>query len=254
MTLKPMQMLVIAAVVFAIAVPALQMGLGLGLSAKQFADDGNETLRAAGYAFSIWSVIYIGLIAYAIWQALPRNQGDTALTQIAGPAAIAITGCGLWIIASSADWKWASVAIIVASAASLTLGLIRTAPSSSDLRSRLLVWWPLSLLAGWLTIASAINILTVLTAEGLLEGLTAPAAYLGIAAVTGGAMLVIRGPRLAMYGVPIAWGLAAVWVAERAEKPTVAVAALVAAALVAVYAAVRAWATPVDRDLATSTT
>ena len=185
--------LVIASVVFAIAVPALQMGLQLGLSAGEFAGDGNSTLRAAGYAFSIWSVIYAGLIAYAVWQALPRNAGDPLLAQIAWPSVVAISGCGLWIIASSADWKWASVAIIAVSAATLTLALIRLVPVRAELKARVFVWWPLSLLAGWLTIASAINILTVLTATGLIGGTSAViAGYVGVGAVVVVALLVLE--------------------------------------------------------------
>lgn len=236
------KILIIASVIFAPAVPALQAGLDLGLSAKAFADQGDSTLRAAGYAFSIWSVIYAGLIVYAVWQALPRNAGDPLLAQIAGPAMVAIAGCGLWIIASSANWKWASVAIIMASAATLTLALIRIAPERAPRLDRWVVWWPLSLLAGWLTIASAINVLTVLTAEGHLSGGSAViAGYAGVAAVLVVALLVLRAARLPVYAIPIAWGLVAVWVAEKAAKSDLAVEALIAAGIVSVYAAWRGW-------------
>lgn len=232
--------MVIASVVFAIAVPALQMGLQLGLSAKEFADDGDSTLRAAPYAFSIWSVIYAGLIAYAVWQLLPRNSGDPLLARIAWPSVVAISGCGLWIIASSADWKWASVAIIVVSAATLTLALIRLVPTRAALSARVFVWWPLSLLAGWLTIASAINVLTVLTATGLIGGTSAVVAgYAGVGAVVVAALSVMYAARLPAYGVPIAWGLVAVWVAEQADKSDLALEALIAAGIVGAYAAWR---------------
>ncbi len=231
------------AVAFAIAVPALQAGLDLGLSAKEFAGDGDATLRAAPYAFSIWSVIYAGLIAYAVWQALPRNAGDERLARIAGPSIVAILGCGLWIIASSANWKWASIGIIVTSAAALITGLVQAASRGldADLRERVLVWWPLGLLAGWLTVAAALNILTVLTAEGLLSGLSRAAAFAGIVVVLVVALSVLRATRIAAYGVPVAWGLTAVWAAERAEKPDVAALALGAAVLTAAFAAWIAW-------------
>lgn len=234
--------LIPAAVIFAIAVPALQMSLQLGLSAGEFAGDGNSTLRAAPYAFSIWSVIYAGLIAYAVWQALPRDAGDPLLAQIASPSIVAISGCGLWIIASSADWKWASVAIIVVSAATLTLALIRLVPARAALSERLFVWWPLSLLAGWLTIASAINVLTVLTATGLIGGTSAViAGYIGVGAVVVIALMVLHAARLPVYGVPIAWGLVAVWVAEKTAKSDLALEALIAAVIVGGYAVWRAW-------------
>lgn len=229
--------LIPAAVAFAILVPALQALLDLGLSQAEFAGDGNRTLRAEGYAFSIWSVIYLGLIAYAVWQALPRNRDEVRLAAIAPGALVAILGCGLWIIAAALDLKWGSVGIIVVSAAALTVGLLRHAPEDAVFRERLLVWWPLSLLAGWLTIASAINILTVLTAVGVLDGVERMAAFVGVGVVTLVAVAVLRAGRVPVYGVPIAWGLAAVWVAEKAGKPDVAAAALAAAVVVAAYAA-----------------
>ena len=238
MTPTARKLLVIAAVVFAIATPAIQALCGLGLSARDFASEGNSTLRAAGYAFSIWSLIYVGLIAYAVWQALRRNDYDPILGQVAAPSIVAIAGCGFWIIASALNLRWASVAVIVVSAATLTLGLLRAARTSRspDLKSRLFVWWPLSLLAGWLTIAAAINILTVLTAEGLLASGARPAAFAGVLAVLIVALLVLRTPRLAVHGAPIAWGLVAVWVAERASRGDVAALALGSAILIAAYA------------------
>lgn len=231
--------LVVVAVAFAIGAPAVQALADLGLSASEFAGQGDGVLRAAGYAFSIWSVIYAGLVAYAIWQALPRNDGSRLLQLLAIPSMIAIAGCGLWICASALNWRWASVAIIVVSAATLCFGLIRAAASTEPARpaERLCVWWPLGLLAGWLTVAAAINIVTVLAAEGLIAGLPKAAAFTGIVAVLIVALSVLRATHLSAYGVPIVWGLVAVWVAENAAKSDVAALAMGSAIIVGAYAA-----------------
>jgi len=231
--------LTLAAVAFAVAAPALQAGLDLGLSASEFARDGDGTLRAAPFAFSIWSVIYAGMVAYAVWQALPGRRDHPVLRRVGGPAIVAIAGCGAWICASAADWKWASVAIIVTSAASLIFGLVSARAGSlpSDRGVRAFVWWPLGMLAGWLTIASALNILTVATAEGLLDGAPKAAAFAGIVAVLTVGLYVLRSARLASFGFPIAWGLIGVWAGERATKGDVAALAIGAAVLVGTYAA-----------------
>jgi len=226
-----------AAVVFAILVPGVQSFADVGLSASEFASAGNQTLRAAGYAFSIWGLIYAGLAGYAVWQALARNRDDRDLDRIAPAALVAILCCGLWIGAAALDLKWPSVGIITVAAVALTAGLGRTAPRAPDLKDSLLVWWPLSLLAGWLTIATALNILTVLTAVGALEDLRTGAAFLGIVGVATVALLVLRTGRLPVYGAPIAWGLVAVWFAEKSEKPGIAALAMAAAVLVGCYAA-----------------
>src|SRR5690606_32007776 len=112
---------------------------------------------------------------------------------------------------------------------------------TASLRDRLLILWPLAALAGWLTVASAINILTVLTAEGFIGPETAlTAGLIGIAVVLVVAVLVLRASRMPVYGLPIAWGLVAVWVAERGDNPLAAFAALGAAILVLVAAGLTA--------------
>lgn len=229
------QAALLAAVAFAIASPILQALGNIGLSPSDFSRSGDQTLRAAGYAFSIWGLIYVGLAAFAGYQALPSKRTDALLDIVRGPALVAIMGTGLWIWASAFDARWASVGIILVSAASLTVGLLRAAREAPepDLKARALVFGPLALLAGWLTIASAINVLTVLTAEGLIGAIPRAAALAGIATVVTVALLVLRAHRLALYGAPIAWGLVAVWVAERGSKGDVAVLALVSAILVA---------------------
>ncbi len=237
------RLLVIAAVAFALLAPASQALTGWGLTASEFSESGNDTLRAAGYAFSIWSLLYLGMAAYALYQALPASDASPVRDPLARPSILAITGCGAWICASGLDWRWTTVAIIVASAAVLIDGLLKVVPQAraASLRDRLLILWPLAALAGWLTVASAVNILTVLTAEGFIGPRTAlTAGLIGIAVVLGVAVLVLRASRMPVYGLPIAWGLVAVWVAERGDNPVAAFAALGAAILVLVTAGLTA--------------
>ena len=226
---------VVSAVVFAILVPAVQALTGWGQSAAEFSADGNDTLRAAGYAFSIWSVIYAGLVVYAVYQVLPRRAEPALLEAVGWPSVIATFGCGLWIVASAADLDWASVVIILTAAGAATFGLARARSAGlgqSGWPHRLVIW-PIGLLAGWLTAAAALNILTVLTAEGLIGPESARiAALAGVAGVTAAALLSALAVRVLTYGLAVSWGLVAVAVAELEPKPDVALAAIAAAALV----------------------
>lgn len=224
MTERPLgrSLAVLLGVVAAIAIPALQATQDLGMTAQEFSSQGDQTLRAAGYAFSIWGPIYFGMVAYAIYQLTLAPETPT-LRAVAWPSVVAISGCGAWILASAFNQQWLSVAIIVVSAATLIWGLLRAraAAPAPAFRDKLLIVWPLSLLAGWLTIASAINILTVLTAQGII-GPDLTWAVIGIAVVmTVGGFV---GWRLGspVYLAPIAWGLIAVYVAEQADKPVAA--------------------------------
>jgi hypothetical protein len=114
----------------------------------------------------------------------------------------------------------------------LTIPLIKRYP----VQHRIEYWLvaaPLSMLAGWLTIASAINALTVLTGWGVIDAASAP-----IWAAGGIVLVVLAGAGLTIvsknwvYPLPIAWGLAAVWVAEQTDRPMVALLAAAGAAVV----------------------
>lgn len=240
----PRVAMVLLAAIAAVATAPLLSLLGIGLTAQTFADNGDQTLRAAGYAFSIWGVIYLGMLAYAVWQALPATRESRALRAVGWPSVIAMAGCGAWLVAASLDVKLATVVIIVASAAFMITGLLQAAPFRQELSriGRLLIFWPLGLLAGWLTIASALNILTVLTAWDIITPAVAmPAAIAGILSVlVVGALVLSRLGHLA-YGIPIAWGLVGVWVAERSDKPVVASTAMAAAVVMAALVLRSAW-------------
>lgn len=241
--MSPRQIAILLATGFAILTPVVRAVGDIGISQAAFARAGDETLRAAGYAFSIWSLIYLGLAAYAVWQALPRNRESRLLATVGWPSALAIAGCGVWIWASAADARWLTVVIILVSAAAMTLGAVRAARRrEGGWKEGLLAMWPLGLLAGWLTIASALNILSVLTAEGLIGAATSEAwAVGGILAVTPVGLAVLAISRLAAFGVPIAWGFAAVAVAERTDQPSIALLAAFAAAVVTVATLWAGW-------------
>ena len=214
----------------ALLAPLSQSLLGWGLTASEFSSQGDSTLRVAGYAFSIWGVIYALLIAYAVRAALGARPDLRRLTD--WPVAAASLGCGVWIICAGLNLRWLTVAVIVAALVAALLGLfsLSRAGLTLGLKDRLTLLLPISLLAGWLTVASVVNLLTVLTAEQLIGG--GQASTLAIAGVaTAGlmAIAVLLATRVASYVAPVAWGLVGVWVAEAAGKPTVGVAALIGA-------------------------
>lgn len=234
--------IVLIAALFAPVVGYGQMLLGLGQTPEAFAADGDQTLRVAGYAFSIWALLYGWLIVYGIWQVLPRTGESDLLSRLGWPSAAAMVGTGLWVIASAADWKAATVVIIVLSALALiapmlmSTQLIRRAPMRDS--DRWLIAWPLGMLAGWLTIAAAVNLLTVATATDSLPPMLTPTlwAIAAVAVVVVIALVVTWRLRLMAYPLPIAWGLLGVFVAELDRNTLLAFTALIAALAVLIVA------------------
>ena len=228
---------VLAAVAFAIGVPAWQMSAGFGLSAAEFSAQGDSTLRAAPWAFAVWGLIYLWLIVYGIYQ-LFAGRETPRLHTLGWPSALAIAGCGAWIIASALNTQWATVGIIVVSAMLLTGELASANHQPGTRREAFFVTWPLALLAGWLTVASALNLLTVLTAQNLVgAGQAEFYGLTGIAAVAIGAAVIQRVIGPPTYGLAVAWGLVGVAAAEMSSGVSLlALAAGAGAVLTAISA------------------
>jgi hypothetical protein len=226
------RLVVLAAALFAIVVPLVQNLAGLGLTQAEFAADGDSTLRVAGYAFSIWGLIYIGILAYAIRQALPQTGESPLLGRMGLPSAVAFFGIGFWIIVAALNLKAASVGVIFASLIALLLPLLAVSGHVRALplldRERILLVWPLAALAGWLTVAAPLNLITTVTAFDALPAALSPSLW-AIVAVTIVALAVTAVLRTMAYPLPAAWGLLGAFVAERADKPAVAFTALAGA-------------------------
>lgn len=230
---------IVAGVLFAIGAPTAQALLHLGLSPAEFSARGDTTLEAASYAFAIWGPIYVGLLAYGLYQVLPESRETAAQRAVGWPSVVALFGCGFWIMAAAANLRWLSVLIIGASAAVMIFGLAHAAetPREGRVLARRITIWPLALLAGWLTVASVLNLVTVATAEGLIpRPATLAVGLAAILAATGIALWVSRVIGSAMYLAPVVWGLAGVYGAERFDNPFAAWAAAAAALVLVIDA------------------
>ncbi|PQZ80866.1 MULTISPECIES: hypothetical protein [unclassified Brevundimonas] len=238
------RLVVLAAAVFAVVVPIVQNLGGFGLSQAEFAAEGNQTLQVAGYAFSIWGLIYLGLLAYAVRQALPQTGESVLINRMGWPSAVAFFGIGMWIIAAALNLKAASVVIIFASLLALLVPLLvnaRTIRTTGVMdRDRWFLIWPLAALAGWLTVAAPLNLITTATAFDALPAFLSPTVW----AIAIPAFAVLVGLevthylRTLAYPLPIAWGLVGIFVAEQERNPTVAYPSLVAAFILVVVVVV----------------
>src|SRR5512134_2462313 len=74
------QILVIMSIAATITINVLANALPInGLNTGQISDRFQVYFVPAGYVFSIWGVIYLGLIAFAIFQALPSQRENPRL-------------------------------------------------------------------------------------------------------------------------------------------------------------------------------
>nr|WP_314437390.1 hypothetical protein [uncultured Brevundimonas sp.] len=232
------RLVVLAAAVFAVVAPIVQNLAGLGLTQAEFAAEGDTTLRVAGYAFSIWGLLYLGLLAYAVRQVLPQTGESILINRLGWPSAVTLFGIGLWIIVAAMNLKAASVVIIFASLFALLIPLLAFGGAIRLLgrldRDRLLTVWPLAGLAGWLTVAAPLNLITTATAFNALPTALTPTGW-AVAAVVCTALIAIGVTarlRTLAYPLPVAWGLLGAFVAEQPDNPALGFTALAAAILV----------------------
>jgi hypothetical protein len=192
-------------------------------------------IAPGGPAFAIWTPIYLGLVGYAIWQALPAQKTDVRQRRLGYLIALSLILNALWILSVQFNLLVWSVPIIVALLLVL-VGLFRLMLQSTpkNFVEAILVDGTMGLYLGWVSVATAANIAAVLVAAGFTGfGVNPDIWGVLVIAVAG-----LVGVGLAMYGrgrwaptAALAWGLSWVAVArltgDALSTPT-AIAAVVA--------------------------
>lgn len=196
---------------------------------------GRPAILPAGYAFSIWGVIYLWLLAHAV-QGVWRRAEDADWDATRPWLFLSLAVGTIWLAVAVRSPVWASVLILIMLAGALAAVL--AAPRQRD---RWLLSAPLGLYAGWLTAASGVSLGVLLSGYGLLPDQAAAALMLAV--VLAGAITVQRrlGP-VPSYALVIIWALVAVIVANGAQRP--AISGLAAAGiLLMAFVGWRAWST-----------
>ncbi|MFE7405096.1 tryptophan-rich sensory protein [Isoptericola sp. NPDC057559] len=198
----------------------------------------------ASPAFSIWTVIYLGLAGYTLFQWLPAHAADDRQRRLRLPVAATMLLNAAWILVVQAGALWWSVAVIAVLLAVLArtfLVLVRTPATGAA--ERVLVDGTLGLYLGWVCVATVANVAAALAAAGFAGGAVTPDWWaVGILAVVAGigVALAVRGEGRIAVAAALAWGLVWVAVARADGRPpsTPAMVAAVAAAVVVLGAAV----------------
>lgn len=201
-------------------------------------------LAPAVPAFSIWSVIYTGLAAYTIWQALPANATNPRARATGWLAAASMLLNAGWLLVTQVGWLWVSVLVIGALVVVLGILVRRLSEQRTEGQlEHLVLDGTFGLYLGWVTVATCANIAATLVASGVRPeaGIAQALAVLVIAVAAGIGLLLARrlGGRIAVAAA-MAWGLGWIAVGRLADQPrstVTAVAAVLAAVVIAAGAA-----------------
>jgi hypothetical protein len=236
------QVMVVLTVLVTITINILANALPInGLNTGQVSDSFNVYFVPAGYVFSIWGIIYIGLIAYAIFQALPSQKDNPRMQATGWWVVLGGVANSTWIFLWHYQQFVATLAAMLTLLASLLVVYLRLGIGRGKV-SRAELWAarvPFSIYLGWITVATIANISDVLdfvnwNRFGISEAIWM-VIILGAVALIGGLMNFYR--RDIAYAAVLLWALAGIVVKFPAEGivtiATWATFAVVAATLAA---------------------
>jgi hypothetical protein len=153
---------VLATLVINILADALPIN---GLNTGKISDSFHVYFVPAGYVFAIWGLIYIGLLTYTVFQALPAQKDNPRMQATGWWVVLGGLANSMWIFL----WHYelfvgtlAAMFVLLASliATYLRLGIGDTTVSTSE---KWMVRVPFSIYLGWITVATIANVTDVLS-------------------------------------------------------------------------------------------
>ena len=213
-----------AAMLFA-ASPMFFGGFG-GFDPRRFPNPPSDPpIVPAGYAFSIWGLIYAYLLIHAGFGLLARDV-DARWDRVRWPLIISLTVGASWIPVAQFNPAWATVLIWIMLVSAL-IALFR----STDEQDRWLLQTPLAIYAGWLSAASFVSVALIGAGYDVMTDQLGWAWIALVASLIFAVSVQLKLARAPEYGLTVIWALAAIAVRSWESQSSFAVAAIAGAVL-----------------------
>lgn len=215
------QLSVIVSVLVTLVVNILANALPLnGQNTGQISDRFHVYFVPAGYVFSIWGLIYIGLIAFTIYQALPSQRENPTLRVTGWWIVLGGFANSAWIFLWHYNQFPLTLLAMLTLLATLIITYLRLGIGRKKVNAgeRWTVHLPFSIYLGWITVATIANISDVLDFVKWDRFGIAPEIWMSIvlAAVLVIAVLMNFTRRDIAYASVILWALAGIAVKQAA--------------------------------------
>ncbi|MFW9905041.1 MAG: hypothetical protein ACFFFH_11955 [Candidatus Thorarchaeota archaeon] len=131
-----------------------------GKTTGELSDSYPNLFVPAGYVFAIWGVIYILLIIFVVFQALPKQRNDDFHQEISGLFIVSSVANSVWIFLWHYEQVFFSLITMLVLLASLILiyWRLKIGLNPVPLNTKLAVHTPFSVYLGWITVATVANV------------------------------------------------------------------------------------------------
>ncbi|MEO9870054.1 TspO/MBR family protein [Ekhidna sp.] len=207
-----------------------------GLTTGEVSDLYPSLFTPAGFTFSIWGLIYLFLMIYVVYQALPINADRKIFDRINRHFVINCMANTLWIFAWHYELITAALVLMGVILGSLIALYRHVKPGKiQGFKDRFFVKVPFSIYLGWITVATLANISVEQTVIGMDNWMMTKTVWVFVELALAGAVgtvMIIR-YRDPFFGAVVAW--AAYGITEKqVGTPEVAGAAAVVLILILV--------------------
>lgn len=188
----------------------------------------------AGYAFSIWGLIYLELASFVIFQVVSERGGEIASKIGWWFVATCVLNIA-WIFAWLNHFTGLSVILMAMLLFSLIAIIFKTRMELDDKSLPVIAfqWWPFSFYSGWITVALIANTAAYLTAIDWngwgLSGVSWTLVVIFVATVIN--LLITWTRNMREFALVGAWGLIAVGVANKDDQNIIFYTSIAAAVI-----------------------
>jgi hypothetical protein len=234
----------VAALIVTLAVNVLANALPInGQTSAEIANRLPVYFVPANYVFSIWGVIYLFLIGFGIYQALPAQRDKAYLHRIGYWFVLSCAANSAWLFLFHYEQFALSVIAMLVLLVSLIVIYTRLeiGQTEVDRATKWLVHVPFSIYLGWITVATVANVSYVLYDAGWdgfgIDGTVWAALMLVVA--TGIALRIIIQRRDIAYTAVLLWAFVGIVIKQSNVVLVAGTAALMAFIMVAVMVGLR---------------
>lgn len=226
-------------VVVVAAVAQIGCSAVLGSSVGSVARENASSILPAGYAFSIWGLIFVLSLVCAVVGLVPAVNRLPMTKATGWPISVAFAADAVWVVVFPQRWFLvAQVVIIVGVVAAVRALVVLQRTAGGHRLAGFVFGSTFGLLAGWLTAASCVGMASTLVSLDVAAsgGARRVAGIVLLLVAAGIAVGVIRagasGPWTGRVGytAAVVWGLTAIGVEQWDADPAAAITSLVLAA------------------------